>query len=230
MTEPPAFNFPKTQQRVFEKNYLESAVVELRFPTLLRLGQGEPISLQDVLRSQFPNYQPNTQFQMTAKGTTGEKSVYQFATRSQDTVLEITSSTISLQARKYTSFENLIGHLEFVVDQCVPLLDTDFFTRIGIRFINKVAGFNTNGMDISDWINSDLTKPIGVDGLGSIAHMHSQVTGSCGQDNFYLFQYGLSPESSDGRVFVLDWDYYRCLLYTSPSPRDATLSRMPSSA
>ena len=24
--------------------------------------------------------------------------------------------------------------------------------------------------------------------------------------------------------------YYRCLLYTSPSPRDATLSRMPSSA
>ena len=25
-------------------------------------------------------------------------------------------------------------------------------------------------------------------------------------------------------------DYYFCLLYTSPSPRDATLSRMPSSA
>ena len=25
-------------------------------------------------------------------------------------------------------------------------------------------------------------------------------------------------------------DYYICLLYTSPSPRDATLSRMPSSA
>ena len=24
--------------------------------------------------------------------------------------------------------------------------------------------------------------------------------------------------------------FYRCLLYTSPSPRDATLSRMPSSA
>ena len=31
----------------------------------------------------------------------------------------------------------------------------------------------------------------------------------------------------DGKQVVLDWD---CLLYTSPSPRDATLSRMPSSA
>ena len=28
-----------------------------------------------------------------------------------------------------------------------------------------------------------------------------------------------------------EWHYYQpCLLYTSPSPRDATLSRMPSSA
>ena len=34
---------------------------------------------------------------------------------------------------------------------------------------------------------------------------------------------------------IIDWykmqrEYYSCLLYTSPSPRDATLSRMPSSA
>ena len=30
---------------------------------------------------------------------------------------------------------------------------------------------------------------------------------------------------------LIDWDQYdTCLLYTSPSPRDATLSRMPSSA
>ena len=28
---------------------------------------------------------------------------------------------------------------------------------------------------------------------------------------------------------MLDWNY-TCLLYTSPSPRDATLARMPSSA
>ena len=27
-----------------------------------------------------------------------------------------------------------------------------------------------------------------------------------------------------------EWEQYICLLYTSPSPRDATLSRMPSSA
>ena len=29
---------------------------------------------------------------------------------------------------------------------------------------------------------------------------------------------------------IVENTYYTCLLYTSPSPRDATLSRMPSSA
>ena len=31
-------------------------------------------------------------------------------------------------------------------------------------------------------------------------------------------------------MFLNNYDFYSCLLYTSPSPRDATLSRMPSSA
>ena len=31
-------------------------------------------------------------------------------------------------------------------------------------------------------------------------------------------------------LYRMEKDWYSCLLYTSPSPRDATLSRMPSSA
>ena len=37
---------------------------------------------------------------------------------------------------------------------------------------------------------------------------------------------------TDGRLYFLEdgSEFKTCLLYTSPSPRDATLSRMPSSA
>ena len=34
----------------------------------------------------------------------------------------------------------------------------------------------------------------------------------------------------DAKELLVDWNASSCLLYTSPSPRDATLSRMPSSA
>ena len=44
----------------------------------------------------------------------------------------------------------------------------------------------------------------------------------------YLLFYGTSPDSRNLAIFLDAGD--TCLLYTSPSPRDATLSRMPSSA
>ena len=37
-------------------------------------------------------------------------------------------------------------------------------------------------------------------------------------------------DNLDNTIFALWNDYYTCLLYTSPSPRDRSLSRMPSSA
>ena len=36
--------------------------------------------------------------------------------------------------------------------------------------------------------------------------------------------------ASNQLTYILSFDSMACLLYTSPSPRDATLSRMPSSA
>ena len=44
----------------------------------------------------------------------------------------------------------------------------------------------------------------------------------------------LQAPASQGPVYIIKVDladgFYRCLLYTSPSPRDGLLSRMPSSA
>ena len=41
---------------------------------------------------------------------------------------------------------------------------------------------------------------------------------------------GIKVKSDNGNTFNLGGRIMYCLLYTSPSPRDATLSRMPSSA
>jgi len=40
----------------------------------------------------------------------------------------------------------------------------------------------------------------------------------------------ICQENKTAEIKVINREYYLCLLYTSPSPRDATLSRMPSSA
>ena len=44
------------------------------------------------------------------------------------------------------------------------------------------------------------------------------------------FDYEDASKENTGIAFLIVCDMLLCLLYTSPSPRDATLSRMPSSA
>ena len=45
-----------------------------------------------------------------------------------------------------------------------------------------------------------------------------------------MFDKGFLKRKKDGKSFLFSPKVKNCLLYTSPSPRDATLSRMPSSA
>ena len=46
----------------------------------------------------------------------------------------------------------------------------------------------------------------------------------------YLFDAGNTPDEVAGSYACRGLTAYSCLLYTSPSPRDTALSRMPSSA
>ena len=64
-----------------------------------------------------------------------------------------------------------------------------------------------------------VVESLGLD-EGEVFNMYNEVPAITRKDNFEM---ELTKE-------VLDPDFTTCLLYTSPSPRDATLSRMPSSA
>ena len=63
------------------------------------------------------------------------------------------------------------------------------------------------------------------DDIELCGHLHrkGRLCGEC-EDNYTLPVYSYNPGC------VKCKDFKHCLLYTSPSPRDATLSRMPSSA
>ena len=72
-----------------------------------------------------------------------------------------------------------------------------------------------------------------------ITHVECPYTTIRGQEHRFLGQEVISVKARSKAMLIHIGDdilyshnqlYGRCLLYTSPSPRDATLSRMPSSA
>ena len=204
------FNFPEVERKVFKKNFLETVVIELRYPTYLRLNEGEPLQISEMIRDEFPIYEHSSEMQVTPLGTTKPQPVYKFTTRQEDPVLEISASKLVLVTQRYRSFDVLSSHIDYLIENVVPHLDTTFFTRIGLRYMNRVAGIQQGGIDILDWINNSLIAPVAGGEIGTINNMKSEITGQFDEGD-YTFRFGLSPLSnqSNEHSFLLDWDYYR---------------------
>ena len=113
------------------------------------------------------------------------------------------------------------------------------------RLIWQTTNFDLDGQvdEVSLW-NLALTEQQVQD------YMYADLTGEEGLVGYWKFNegsgstaYDSSEEGNNGMIYGATWSSdtpgpstvtltvsYNCLLYTSPSPRDATLSRMPSSA
>ena len=88
---------------------------------------------------------------------------------------------------------------------------------IGAGFAGICAGIKLRAAGISNFLIVDKA-----DGLGGTWHNNTYPGAACDvPSHLYCFSFEPNP----------DWScLYSCLLYTSPSPRDRTRSRMPSSA
>ena len=116
------FQFPPVERIIFDRNYLDTVAIELRYPTYLRLKEKEPLEISEAIRERFPLYDPGRQMEMTPLGTTTPEPVYKFSTKQRDPILDISASNIVLATKGYKSFEDFSSHIEFLLERCISLL------------------------------------------------------------------------------------------------------------
>ncbi len=201
------FQFPEVPREVFDKNYLDQVIVEIRYPTYLHLKETAIPEISDKLRKDFPRYEAGETRQVTPAGVTEPEAVFSFSNRQNNFKIEVTSSRVVLSTHDYQSFENFLNNFKYVLDNCIPSLKAPFFTRIGLRFINNIKDISADGNDLADWINSDLVRPIGTE-IGSVFTMKNEITGPLECGGRYGFRYGLAPPEVKSRHFILDYDYF----------------------
>ena len=188
----------------FERNFIKAAVCELRFPTLLEFETKPPVQLQRELRRDYPHYEPE-QSVSVGPGAVGHETRYLFKSRKKDWTVSFRASAIALETASYTNFEEFSERLKDLLVKSQRLLDSDFFTRVGLRYIDEIL---IEDGDLSGWISDALVAPLIQGVYGTVERFLQEVRGSTDVGR-YTFKHGIRDSArTEPQVYYLDFDFY----------------------
>ncbi len=194
---------PEVSRAQFKKNFIKTAVCELRFPAILEYETKPPIALQRELRREYPEYEKQQALKVADPSELEVKHVLK--SRKGDWLVTIRTYSIAVQTSRYTRFSEFLDRLQYILDKSLPLLDTDFFTRVGLRYINEIR-LEDGGPP--GWINDDLIAPI-VHGIyGTVDRYVQEVRGSMATGKF-TFRHGIAGlEKGKEDIYLVDFDFF----------------------
>lgn len=196
---------PVEKEAHFKRNFIRQAVCEFRFPTLFEIEAVKPpLEFAKALRKEFPNYASSAAVNINADGVDRARG-HIFRSRDNAWVVNLRASSISLETSSYDSFASFKTRIESLLAAAKQVVDTDFFTRIGVRYINTVP-FKID--EIDKWVNPSLVGPLAAGTFGD-AQEHSQRVCGTTKCGGFLFSHGIGAISALESEYVLDFDFYR---------------------
>jgi uncharacterized protein (TIGR04255 family) len=201
---PLTLNLPDVRLVEYEKNFITQAVCELRFPALLEFETATPVQLQKQLRKDFPHYERQEGVSIGLEIAKRETK-HVFKSRKGDLLVSFKPSAIALETTKYENFHQFRKQLEVLLGRSKDLLDTDFFTRIGLRYVNEIPIGQGN---LGDWIRSELVAPLISGVYGRVSRVFQEVRGST-TTGLYSFRHGFPGiEKAEKRLYTIDFDFF----------------------
>ncbi len=200
-------SIPHEEAVRYEKNFLRTAVCELRFPILLELEEKPPVQLQRILRKKYPIFSIANTVSLGENPSISSSKKFYFESKKGDWTVSFKSTSLSLETSKYTDFEEFVTRLKWVLESVGDFLDTNFFTRVGFRYINAVP---LSGGTVEGWINPNLITALQEDVFGSVSLFQSEIRGLI-DGGGYTFRHGLDSNNIENgipNVYMLDFDYF----------------------
>ena len=196
----------------YERNFLRQVVCELRFPTLFELNSPTPDqTFALALRKSYPHHSHQITETEVNGGSFERIHTHVFKSKNLDWTVTLRPSAVTIETSAYTCFTDLVERLKFLIDAAAKVIDSDFFTRLGLRYINTVP-INLVGADTKEfegWINDALAGVLLYEDLGLLNDYSGRVAGRADFGGF-LFQHGVGYHPvSHKPEYYLDLDFSR---------------------
>ncbi|GGD45613.1 TIGR04255 family protein [Pseudoxanthomonas indica] len=143
--------------REYARSFVTQIVCELKFPTILEFGNSRPpASFVTALRKKYPNLEAGQQVNISFGGTSETTQAHILREVRGGWLATLKQSSVSIEGNSYDGYADLRSRVEQLVAAAAPIIDSDIWTRVGLRYINTIYGDPADG-----WVNRDLVGPIG---------------------------------------------------------------------
>lgn len=200
----------------YKRNFLRQAVCELRFPTLMELGDSRPpAALVSALRKEYPHLELSNEVTLgIGSGAAGSNNAHIFRSSKRNWAVSLKKSALSIETTSYTEYAQLKERILHVVKAASKIIDSDFFTRVGIRYINIIDSGTNDPQD--GWVNTNLTAPI-LSGYFEGVRDYAGKLQLTAEDGGCLLQHGIrwkphaggASEDNSPPQYMLDIDTFR---------------------
>ncbi|KGS15481.1 TIGR04255 family protein [Pseudomonas coronafaciens] len=201
----------------YKRNFLQQAVCEFRFPTLMELGeQRPPAAFVRALRKDYPHLELTNELTLgPGSGNAGSSNVHIFRSTKLNWNVSLKESAITIETTSYTGFDTLRERITKVVKAAEEIIDSDFFTRIGLRYINVI---DSGDDPITDWINPALTGAVTSNAFTGISDFAGRMQLKA-DDGGCTFQHGIRlAQIKEGDQpkpeYLIDIDIFRTEIST----------------
>lgn len=198
---------PIAERRRYKRNFIRQAVCELRFPTIFEIEDKRPPAVfWNTLKRDFQTHELVSKLNVSP-GKVEHGNAHRFISSRGRWTATLRSSAVSVETTQYISFEDFEKHLSVVLKAAGQTIDSDFYTRVGLRYINLLP---CKPADVKGWINSALIAPLATPVLGTVLEFANQIRGSTVCGGYYI-QHGFGMEQGSGAAkegYVLDFDLY----------------------
>lgn len=204
---PARLRLPAAEVTIYPRNFIQSVVCEMRYPALLEVDPKQVKSVGHALRKRLPNYQAFRELNLGPTGeTTDPATAHQYQSRDGKTTFVLRPSVLTLETRRYTAFEAFQEDVRLVVDACRDAIDTDFFTRVGLRYINGIPLADNT---LEGWIRPELVQTLAQGVYGQVEQCIQDVRGFAAQRGRYTFRHGLPPHPEGAQAtYLVDFDFW----------------------
>lgn len=210
MTGNPVARTPLGVERIdhqhFGTNFIRTAVCELRFPTLHEIDNDKPpLRFAHMLRKEYPAHVVASGVNVTPAALARNRA-HVFTSRNALWTINLSTQALSLETSRYDSFRDFEARIRQLIEASLSFIDTDFFTRIGIRYVNVLPYERST---IAEWVNPSLVANLAV-GLYGDCTEYSQAIRGTTEVGGYLFQHGIGQSNnlSTTPSYGLDFDFY----------------------